>query len=54
MARTNGRFERPDGQPVRYLDVSRAKERIGFEVRVPLEDGLRRTVESFRESLAAN
>jgi GDP-L-fucose synthase len=39
---------RPDGQPVRCLDVSRAKETIGFEARVPLEEGLRRTVESFR------
>lgn len=42
---------RPDGQPVRYLDVSRARERIGFEARVPLEEGLRRTVESFRSSV---
>jgi GDP-L-fucose synthase len=39
---------RPDGQPVRCLDVSRAREMIGFEARVPLEEGLRRTVESFR------
>ena len=44
--------ERPDGQPVRYLDVSRAKERIGFEAGVPLDEGLRRTVESFRAGLA--
>jgi GDP-L-fucose synthase len=41
---------RPDGQPTRYLDVSRARERFGFEAEVPLEDGLRRTIESFRES----
>ena len=40
---------RPDGQPTRYLDVSRARELIGFEAEVPLEEGLRRTVESFRE-----
>jgi GDP-L-fucose synthase len=39
---------RPDGQPRRSLDVSRARELIGFEARVPLEDGLRRTIESFR------
>lgn len=39
---------RPDGQPVRYLDVSKARERIGFAARVPLAEGLRRTVESFR------
>lgn len=40
---------RPDGQPTRYLDVSRARDLIGFEAEVALEDGLRRTIESFRE-----
>jgi GDP-L-fucose synthase len=44
---------RPDGQPVRYLDVSRARELIGFEAETPLEEGLRRTIESFRGSFAA-
>jgi GDP-L-fucose synthase len=39
---------RPDGQPRRSLDVSRARELMGFEARVPLEDGLRKTIESFR------
>jgi GDP-L-fucose synthase len=39
---------RPDGQPSRYLDVSRARELMGFEAQVPLEHGLRRTVEDFR------
>jgi GDP-L-fucose synthase len=39
---------KPDGQPKRYLDVSRARELIGFEAEVPLADGLRRTIESFR------
>jgi GDP-L-fucose synthase len=39
---------RPDGQPKRSLDVSRARELIGFEAEVPLEEGLRRTIESFR------
>jgi GDP-L-fucose synthase len=43
----------PDGQPARYLDVSRARERIGFRAEVPLEEGLRRTVESFRANRAA-
>src|SRR5215218_2857757 len=42
---------RPDGQPTRYLDVSRARERIGFEAEIPLEEGLRRTIESFRASM---
>jgi GDP-L-fucose synthase len=44
---------RPDGQPSRYLDVSRAREQLGFEAEVELEDGLRRTIESFREQGAA-
>jgi GDP-L-fucose synthase len=35
---------RPDGQPRRCLDVSRARQRLGFEAEVPLEEGLRRTV----------
>ena len=39
---------RPAGQPTRFLDVSRAKERFGFEPEVSLEEGLRRTIESFR------
>ncbi|MBK5232234.1 MAG: GDP-L-fucose synthase [Thermoleophilia bacterium] len=41
---------RPDGQPVRYLDVSRAHELIGFESRVSLVEGIERTVTSFRDS----
>jgi GDP-L-fucose synthase len=43
---------RPDGQPKRYLDTSRARELIGFEAEMPLEEGLKRTIESFRGSLA--
>jgi GDP-L-fucose synthase len=39
---------RPDGQPKRYLDVSRARELIGFESETPLGEGLKRTIESFR------
>jgi GDP-L-fucose synthase len=44
---------RPDGQPSRYLDVSRARELMGFESEVPLDEGLRRTVEDFRAQHAA-
>jgi GDP-L-fucose synthase len=36
---------KPDGQPRRCLDVSRAFNAIGFRARTPLEDGLRKTVE---------
>jgi GDP-L-fucose synthase len=39
---------RPDGQPKRYLDVSRAKELIGFEAETALSEGLGLTIESFR------
>lgn len=36
---------KPDGQPRRMLDTSRARERFGFEAEVPLEVGLAQTVE---------
>jgi GDP-L-fucose synthase len=35
----------PNGQPRRRLDVTRAKERFGFEARTSFAEGLRRTVE---------
>ncbi len=35
---------KPDGQPKRYLDVSRAKELLGFEAKISLEDGIKETV----------
>ena len=41
--------DRPDGQLRRCLDVSRARERMGFQAEIALEDGLRETIESFRE-----
>jgi GDP-L-fucose synthase len=40
---------RPNGQPRRMLDVSRAKERFGFEARVSFDEGLGRTVAWYRE-----
>ena len=36
---------RPDGQPRRRLDTSRAKREFGFEARIEFVEGLRRTVE---------
>ena len=38
---------RPDGQPARCLDVSRAEDLIGFRPEVDLVEGLRRTVADF-------
>lgn len=39
---------RPDGQMKRGLDVSRARQLVGFESEVGLEEGIARTVEWFR------
>jgi GDP-L-fucose synthase len=36
---------KPDGQPRRCLDVSRAKERFGFAAKTPFDVGLRETIE---------
>jgi GDP-L-fucose synthase len=41
---------RPDGQPRRQLDVSRASEKFGFQATTSLEDGLRRTIEWYERS----
>ena len=41
---------KPDGQPRRCLDVTRAKERFGFEARVSFDEGLRRTIDWWRET----
>lgn len=40
---------KPNGQPRRKLDTTRAKELFGFEANMPLEEGLRRTIEWYRE-----
>jgi GDP-L-fucose synthase len=42
---------KPDGQPTRCLDVSRARNLMGFEAQVGLEEGLRNTVEWFRDNM---
>jgi GDP-L-fucose synthase len=44
---------RPDGQPRRFLDVSRAAERFGFKAEVPLAAGIRQTVAFYRQLLEA-
>ncbi len=37
--------EKPDGQPRRRLDVSRAFEKFGFRAKVSFEEGLQRTID---------
>src|SRR5881409_2000811 len=42
-----------DDPKVRQPDISRAKEVLGWEPRVGFEEGIKKTIEYFRESLAA-
>lgn len=44
---------KPDGQPRRRLDTSRAERLFGFRAAVAFEDGLRRTIAWYREQRAA-
>jgi len=37
--------DKPDGQPRRKLDTTRAKERFGWEASTPFREGLRRTID---------
>lgn len=40
---------KPDGQPRRCLDVSKAKEEFGFEAKVDFREGLEKTIEWYKE-----
>lgn len=40
----------PDGQPRRYLDTSRAKEKLGFQAQTTLEEGLAKTIEWYEKN----
>jgi GDP-L-fucose synthase len=44
---------RPNGQPRRVLDASRAKELFGFEARTRLREGLERTIAWYRTTRVA-
>lgn len=39
---------KPDGQPRRCLDTTRARQEFGFEARTSFEDGLRKTIEWYK------
>ena len=41
---------KPNGQPRRALDTSRAEHYFGFRAQMPFEEGLRRTIDWFREA----
>jgi len=40
---------KPDGQPKRCLDVSRAREEFGFEAKMPFREGLKKTITWYEE-----
>ena len=44
---------KPDGQPRRCLDVSRAKESVGFVAGTSLEEGLKKTIEWYAQNSKA-
>jgi GDP-L-fucose synthase len=41
---------KPDGQPRRWLDTSRAQQAFGFRAEVDFREGLRRTIDFYRSS----
>jgi GDP-L-fucose synthase len=41
---------KPDGQPRRKLNVSRAKKLFGFEAKTNFEEGLKATIEWYKKS----
>jgi len=45
--------DKPDGQPRRCLDVSRAEREFGFRAKTDFRDGLRRTIDWYRASRRA-
>ncbi len=42
---------KPNGQPRRCLDVSRAAREFGFRARTPFDEGLRKTIDWYRQSV---
>jgi GDP-L-fucose synthase len=46
--------DKPDGQPRRQLDTSRALDRFGFRAQTSLEEGLAKTINWYENSTATN
>ena len=42
---------KPDGQPRRSLDTSRAEKEFGFKAKVNFEEGLKKTIDWYINSL---
>ena len=41
---------KPDGQPRRCLDTSKAEKEFGFKAKTPFEEGLKKTIEWYKSS----
>ncbi len=41
---------KPDGQPRRSLDTSKAEKKFGFKAKMDFEEGLKRTIERYRKT----
>ena len=58
MTRFTGRIRwdttKPNGQPRRCLDVTRAEREFGFRAETSFEKGLRKTIEWYREAILAD
>lgn len=46
--------DKPDGQPRRQLDISRAFEKFGLKAETPLNVGLKRTIDWYENTLVAS
>jgi GDP-L-fucose synthase len=44
--------DKPNGQPRRCLDTNRAKEKFGFVAQMEFKEGLRKTIEWYRQNAA--
>jgi GDP-L-fucose synthase len=58
IARYEGKIiwdtSKPDGQPRRSLDVNKSKEEFGFEAKTDLKEGLKRTIEWYKNQYVLN
>ncbi|OGP91539.1 MAG: GDP-fucose synthetase [Deltaproteobacteria bacterium RBG_16_47_11] len=58
LTRYHGRIvwdaSKPDGQPRRMLDTSKAEESFGFKAKTTLEEGLKKTIRWYKETLTTS
>jgi GDP-L-fucose synthase len=45
-------IDKPNGQPRRCLDTTRAREKFGFVAQMEFKEGLQKTIEWYRQNAA--